>query len=144
MQVLQGIAVSPGVAIGEAFVLDDEGFRVPRHFVARDAVDDELARFQLAIEGVTGELHLSRDAITRELGTQYGAIFTAHEQLLHDPRLRSEMDELIREHHFSPEYAVSRTLRKYAKVFQDLGDPNLSQRASDLFDLERRLVRRLM
>ena len=35
MQKLQGIAVSPGVAIGEALVMDTEGFRIPRRFVAR-------------------------------------------------------------------------------------------------------------
>ena len=50
MQKLQGIAVSPGVAIGEALVMDNEGFRIPRRFVARDAVVDELER-QLAVLG---------------------------------------------------------------------------------------------
>ena len=50
MQRLQGIAVSPGVAIGEALVMDSEGFRIPRRFVARDAVDDELERLSKAIE----------------------------------------------------------------------------------------------
>ena len=40
MQILQGIGVSPGVAIGEALVIDNEGFRIPRRFVTRDAVDD--------------------------------------------------------------------------------------------------------
>jgi phosphotransferase system enzyme I (PtsI) len=144
MQVLQGIAVSPGVAIGEAFVLDNEGFRIPRHFVARDAVDDELARLEHAIASISGELAGSRDAITRELGSQYGAIFDAHKQLLQDPRLRGEIDALIRQRHYSPEYAVSKTLRKFAKVFQELGDPHLSQRATDLFDLEKRLLRKLL
>jgi phosphotransferase system enzyme I (PtsI) len=42
MQKLQGIAVSPGVVIGEALVMDNEGFRIPRRFVSRDAVVDEL------------------------------------------------------------------------------------------------------
>jgi phosphotransferase system enzyme I (PtsI) len=144
MQVLPGIAVSPGIAIGEAFVLDDEGFRIPRHFVARDAVDDEAQRLEQAVAAVRGELHASRDAIARELGTQYGAIFDAHDQLLHDPRLRGEIDQLIRDRHYSPEYAVSKTLRKFARVFQELGDPHLSQRAADLFDLEKRLLRKLL
>ncbi len=48
MQKLQGIAVSPGIAIGEALVMDTEGFRIPRRFVARDAVDDELERLEKA------------------------------------------------------------------------------------------------
>ena len=144
MQILQGIAVSPGVAIGEALVLDNEGFRIPRHTVARDAVDAELARLAQAIEAVTEQLHASRDAITRELGKQYGAIFDAHDQLLHDPRLRGEIEACVREQHNSPEFAVSRTINKFAKVFQQLGDPHLSQRASDLFDLEKRLLGKLL
>ena len=46
---LQGIAVSSGVTIGEALVLDSEGFRIPRRFVARSAVDTELQRLSNAI-----------------------------------------------------------------------------------------------
>ena len=46
MQKLQGIAVSPGIAIGEAFVMDNEGFRIPRRFLTRDAVDAELERLE--------------------------------------------------------------------------------------------------
>ena len=49
MQQLQGIAVSPGVAIGEVLVMDTEGFRIPRRFVARDAVVDEMERLDKAI-----------------------------------------------------------------------------------------------
>ena len=46
---LQGIAVSSGVTIGEALVLDSEGFRIPRRFVARSAVDTELQRLSNAV-----------------------------------------------------------------------------------------------
>ena len=47
---LQGIAVSAGVTIGEALVLDSEGFRIPRRFVARSAVDTELERLAHAVD----------------------------------------------------------------------------------------------
>jgi phosphoenolpyruvate-protein phosphotransferase (PTS system enzyme I) len=144
MHILQGIAVSPGIAIGEAFVLDNEGFRIPRHIVSSDAVDTELARLNRAIDEVTAQLRHSRDAISSELGQQYGAIFDAHDQLLHDPRLYREMKVLVSEQHQPPELAVSRTMRKYAKVFQDLGDAHLAQRASDLFDLEKQLLAKLL
>jgi phosphotransferase system enzyme I (PtsI) len=144
MQILPGIAVSPGIAIGEAFVLDNEGFRIPRHIVSGSAIDTEIARLHRALAEVTAGLHARRDAISRELGQQYGAIFDAHDQLLHDPRLQQEMEALIRDGQQPPELAVSRTLRKYARVFQDLGDPHLAQRASDLFDLEKQLLARLL
>ncbi|HTQ39443.1 MAG TPA: phosphoenolpyruvate--protein phosphotransferase [Pirellulales bacterium] len=144
MQRLQGIAVSPGVAIGEALVMDNEGFRIPRRFVARDAVDNELERLGQAISAAAAEIQANRDAVARELGTQYAAIFDAHLQMLTDPKLRSELDTLIRDKHFSPEYAVSRALRRYAKVFQGLPSGSLSERANDIFDVEKRLLRNLL
>ena len=144
MQKLQGIAVSPGVAIGEALVMDNEGFRIPRRFVARDAVVDELERLEKAISAASGEIARNRDAVTRELGDQYGAIFEAHLQMLQDSRLRTELDEMIRQRHYSPEYAVSRTLRRYAQVFQRVESSYLAERASDIFDIEKRLLRHLL
>lgn len=144
MQKLQGIAVSPGVAIGEALVMGNEGFRIPRRFLARDAVDDELERLHRAIDSAAAEIERNRDTVAGELGHEYGAIFEAHLQMLRDPRLRGELEQMIRERHYSPEYAVSRTLRRYAKVFQSLESGYLAQRASDIFDIEKRLLRNLL
>lgn len=144
MQRLQGIAVSPGVAIGEALVLDREGFRIPRRFVARDAVESELARLAEARRAAAAEIERNRDAVTRELGPQYGAIFSAHLQMLNDPQLQQELEQLIAQRHYSPEYAVSRTLRRYAKVFQSLESSHLAARAGDIADIEQRLLRHLL
>jgi phosphoenolpyruvate-protein phosphotransferase (PTS system enzyme I) len=144
MQKLQGIAVSPGVAIGEALVMDNEGFRIPRRFVARDAVVDELERLEKAVEAAAWEIARNRDAVTQELGDQYGAIFEAHLQMLQDPRLHAELEEMIRQRHYSPEYAVSRTLRRYAQVFQRIESSYLAERANDIFDIEKRLLRHLL
>lgn len=144
MQQLQGIAVSPGVVIGEALVMDNEGFRIPRRFVTRDAVEDELERLDKAIAAAGREIAGSREAVSQELGEKYGAIFEAHLQMLQDSRLRSELEEMIRQRHYSPEYAVSRTLRRYAQVFQRLESPYLAERVHDIFDIEKRLLRHLL
>ena len=144
MQKLQGIAVSPGVAIGEALVMDNEGFRIPRRFVSRDAVDDEIDRLDKAIAAAANEIARNRDAVTRELGDKYGAIFEAHLQMLQDQRLHSELEELIRQRHYSPEYAVSRKMRQYAQVFQKLESSYLAERANDIVDIEKRLLRHLL
>jgi phosphoenolpyruvate-protein phosphotransferase (PTS system enzyme I) len=144
MERLQGIAVSPGVAIGEAVVMDNEGFRIPRRFLPRDAVEDELERLDQAILAATGEVQRNRDRVSEQLGDQYGAIFSAHVQMLNDRRLRAELEEMIRHRHYSPEYAVSRALRQYAKVFQSLEGSPMPERATDIFDIEKRLLRHLL
>ena len=140
---LQGIAVSPGVTIGEAFVLDSEGFRIPRRFVERSAVDTELARLGAAIADTAREIERNRDAIRAELGEQYAAIFDAHLAMLHDERLQQELTSAVRDRNWWPEYAVSRTLRRYAKAFQNL-DNHIAQRAHDIHDIERSLLRNLL
>ncbi len=144
MQKLQGIAVSPGVVIGEAFVMDTEGYRIPRRFLARDAVDEELQRLERAFLGAALEIEGHRDAVARELGKQYGAIFEAHLQMLRDAQLRAEVEQTIRDRYYSPEYAVCRTLRRYAKVFQSLESGPMAERATDIFDIEKRLLRHLL
>ena len=140
---LQGIAVSSGVTIGEALVLDSEGFRIPRRFVARSAVDTELQRLSNAIAESTAEIKKNRDAVRGELGEQYAAIFDAHLAMLHDQRLQEELTNAVRERNWWPEYAVSRTLRRYAKVFQKL-DNHIAQRAHDIYDIEKSLLRNLL
>ena len=144
MERLQGIAVSPGVAIGEALVFDNEGFRIPRRFLPRDAVEEELERLDNAIQAATREMDHRRGRVAEQLGDQYAAIFSVHIQMLNDRRLRDELEEMIHQRHYSPEYAVSRVLRRYAKVFESLEGPYLRERIHDIFDIEKRLLRHLL
>lgn len=144
MQILQGIPVSPGVAIGETLVLDSEGFGISRRFVAPDAVDYEVARLNEALEAVEWEIDQNRQAVSRELGKQYGAIFAAHLQIVRDLKLRDEIESLVRQRNYSPEFAVARTLGHYAKTFQALENARLAERVDDIRDIENRLLRNLL
>ena len=144
MERLQGIAVSPGIAIGEALVLDHEGFRIPRRFLPRDAVEEELERLDQAFAAAVAEVEHNRQQVADQLGDEYAAIFSAHLQMLRDPRLHEEIEEMIRARHYSPEYAVSRALRRYAKVFQSLEGQYMAERANDIFDIEKRILRNLL
>ncbi|MEM1305300.1 MAG: phosphoenolpyruvate--protein phosphotransferase, partial [Planctomycetota bacterium] len=97
-----------------------------------------------AIVDATAEVELNRQRVAEQLGDDYASIFSAHGQMLNDPRLREELEEMIRERHYSPEYSVSRVLRRYAKVFQSLEGSYMAERAHDIFDIEKRLLRRLL
>ena len=144
MQVRSGIAVSPGVVTGPALVLGSENFRITRKYVTNDAVDAELNRFHTALDIVCVDIKENEQLVSAQLGAEYGAIFAAHLQMARDPKLIREVETLIREQSHSPEYAVSRVLRKFASQMQALGDRYLSERALDIFDLEKRLLRQLL
>ena len=144
MELNRGIAVAPGVAIGPALVLGSENFRIPQRFVRVDAVDSEVARFHAALLAAVDEISGHEALASSRLGQQYGAIFAAHRQLAQDPKLIKEIEDLIRQKCHSPEFAASRVLRQYARTLQNLGDRYFAERASDLFDLEKRILRHLL
>jgi phosphotransferase system enzyme I (PtsI) len=144
MLIKRGIPVSPGVVSGPALVLGAEDFRIPQRYVGVDAVEVEIGRFQSALKAVCDEISENEQLATSHLGKQYGAIFAAHLQLVQDPKITEEIVKLIRDRHFSPEFASSRVLRRYAKMFQNLGNIYLADRADDIFDLEKRILRHLL
>ncbi|MBO53287.1 MAG: phosphoenolpyruvate--protein phosphotransferase [Planctomycetaceae bacterium] len=144
MQIKRGIAVSPGVVTGEVVVLGTEDFRIPQRFVSIDAVETELGRFRSTLDAVWEEIEENERLAREQLGDQFGAIFGAHLQMARDPKLIAEIESLISEKSLSPEYASSRVLRRFARDLQNLGNQYHAERAVDIFDLEKRILRHLL
>lgn len=144
MQTLKGIAVSPGIALGEAMVIDNEGFHVQYARIKSEDLEREKERLESAFQIAKQELAKNRDAVNQELGEQYGAIFQAHLVLLDDKTMRKEIAVLLDEKLYSPEYAVHVVFKKYAEMMGQLSNGYMAQRANDIFDLEKRLMRILM
>jgi len=140
---LQGIPVSPGVAIASALVLDADGYRIPRCIVPASDVDAEFAMLHAAVDVVSQQLEQNRLETTATAGRQTGDIFAAQLQMLHDPRLHSEVEKRIGEDRQSAAFAVSGVLHNYASALQRLENPFLADRAQDVLDIERQLLLQL-
>ncbi len=137
---LQGIPVSPGVAIGPALVLDAAGYRIPRSLLAADQVDAEYARLREAVDQVSQQLEANRLGTTAVAGEHTGDIFAAQLQMLHDPRLHAELRRRICDQNQSAAYSVSRVLHNYAEALRKLVNPLLADRAEDVLDIEKQLL----
>ena len=137
---LQGIPVSPGIAIGPALVLDLDGYRIPKKIIATDAVDEEFARLRKAVTAVAQQLDGQRKATSEVAGETTADIFSAQLQMLHDPRLQAELGRRVRLEHQSADYAVNRVLRQYSDALRRLDNPILSDRADDVRDIEKQLL----
>ncbi|GIW97932.1 MAG: phosphoenolpyruvate-protein phosphotransferase [Pirellulaceae bacterium] len=140
---LSGIAVSPGVAIGKALILDREGYRITRTEISPEDSEAECERLDQAIRQAISLLDQRCAQTTRTAGSQVGAIFAAHQQFLLDPVVRSEWDRLIRVEHVSAEYAVSTVLNRFAQAFRQFGSDMLAERVEDIRDVERTLLEAL-
>ncbi|HYV36110.1 MAG TPA: phosphoenolpyruvate--protein phosphotransferase [Gemmataceae bacterium] len=144
MEIKRGIPVSPGVAIGPALVLDNEGYRIPQRFIEGDHAGAELVRLRAALQAAAKEAREIQDTVTDKVGKQYGAIFAAHALLVEDPVLVREVERLIKEQSHAAEYAVSRVIRRHAKALESLKGGSLMLRAADLFDIEKLILRNLL
>ncbi|MCA9194936.1 MAG: phosphoenolpyruvate--protein phosphotransferase [Planctomycetales bacterium] len=140
---LQGIAVSPGVAIGKVLILDREGYRITRSQIDSADRSKETQRLQAAIAEASKRLDQHRQNSTITIGEHVGAIFSAHQQMLLDPSLHNEWFRLIDEHCYSAEFAISSVLTRYAQAFRRIGSAMMRERASDVRDVERTLLEAL-
>ena len=142
MEIRSGVPVSPGIAIGEVCLLETEERMVPLRVIAASEVDDELGRFHAAVEQAQTELAELRERAG--LDEEIDAIFSAHDMLLADPTLRSELETFIRQRLVSAEYAVAQVFDALVERFERLDSQYFVQRASDLRDVERRVLRALL
>lgn len=146
MEIKRGTPVSPGVAIGAAFVMESEGARIVRKFVMADEVEREVTRFQKALERSCTEIDGLAKSLTSKIDTfdSVTDIFQIHLHILKDPEIDNQVIRLVRNKLFTPEYAVSQVLRRYVKRLEATGDTYLIQRVRDFDDIEQRLLRNLL
>jgi phosphotransferase system enzyme I (PtsI) len=143
MKIKKGIAVSPGVAVGPAVVIDTEEFDIPERHVPVDRAKAELARLQKAADVSKKEvLDLQKRTVER-IGKQTAKIFDFHLGLLSDKQLHKQFADTILSGHVTAEYAVATVLRGYAKEFLAMR-AHLAERVKDVYDIEKRLLRNLI
>jgi len=145
MDIIKGIAVSPGVIIGEAVVLVRGAYQLERHYIDEDAVEAELESLEAAFAASLKEVGALRQAATEQLGDETAAIFDWHLGILgKDRHLRGQIETLIREQRYSAPAAVSQVMHNYKQRFLKMKDPIFVERSEDVKDVEQRLIRNLL
>ncbi len=143
MQTLRGIAVSPGVAIGPALVVDSRGLLLPARSITAEAVPAELERLDAALDAARAEAEAAEDDARGRLGPQYADILAAHARLIADPELRRAARDRIAGDKVAAEHALCEVLDGYAARLERLADSHLAARAADVRDIQRRILDRL-
>jgi len=144
MEIRKGIAVSPGIAMAEALVLDTEDFRIPTRYVEGDQIAHELELLKRSVAASIEELTGQRENLERNYGGETAAIFDFHVGILQDAKLQRELEDLISAKSCSAAYAVSRSFLTLQRRFSNIKDQVLAQRIKDIQDIEKRLLRHLV
>ena len=140
---IAGVAASEGVAVGPVFVHARRELEPERENISEDKVEEELARFQSAVEAVVQKLSETAERL-RESGSEKEAgIFDAHVEMAEDPEFHSEVEERVR-NLTSPEAAVLAVGEEFAGMFAEMEDEYMAARADDVRDVASQVAADLM
>ncbi len=142
-QVLDGLGVSPGVAIGRAVCIENEALEVYRFPLPADSVEPEIDRLREATQRARSEILATRARAEEELGSELAAIFDAQALLLSDTALLSRVETRVRNERVNAEWAVHKEADELTRQFEELDDEHFSTRSDDLRDVVRHLLRAL-
>src|SRR5262245_7550856 len=141
MPLKRGIGISSGVVIGEAVVIEVDELRIPRRTVTAAQIPQEIAAVDEIFKSARRQIGEEREQFAARAGTELADIFGFHETWLGDPKPRKEIAALIQNNSYSAPYAISTFMKAYRKRFEEMASPFLQERAKDVLDIERRLLR---
>ncbi len=145
-RVLEGLAVSPGVALGPAHVREGGEIHVPDYQVAASRVAEERDRLQEAVAKAArqvGKLKAKALSIHGAAAEELGYLLDAHLQMLNSSRLIGGIETLINEQRRNAEAAVMAEVSSIARDFSEMEDAYLRTRAQEVKEVGHRILRNL-
>jgi phosphotransferase system enzyme I (PtsI) len=143
LSVLRGIPASPGIVVGPVHLLRWEVPEV-RHRVIEDGdIDQEIARFHVAVERARERLRHLRARTEAQAGPEEAAIFDVQLSILDDGELIRSTIALIRQN-LGAEKAFDIVLLEWRQHFARSSAPMLREKVGDLTDVHIRVLSLLL
>jgi phosphoenolpyruvate-protein phosphotransferase (PTS system enzyme I) len=143
MITLHGKPASPGITIGNAYVIFDDQLELEARFIPLEKLDEEIARFRQALTDTSAELRALKDHVTESVGKAQGEIFESHLQILQDEEFIEKVINEVRGSQHNADLVFFHQMHKTQASLAATGDPYLKERAVDLRDVARRVILRL-
>ena len=143
-EIIKGIPASPGIAIGKAYVISDVVFHVEKRTIKEAELSEEIKKLEAALLKTKKEIQDIQKKMAKEMGAKYADIFDMQLMLLEDRVLLEEVIERLRKELLGVEYIFYDVLIKYKKALSKLDDAYLKERAQDIDDFGRRVLKNLM
>jgi phosphotransferase system enzyme I (PtsI) len=140
---LYGIGVCPGIVQGEVFAYDPEESEPPSHPITEEQIGSEISRLEAALLETRGQILEMQKQIASDIGSKDAAIFDAHLLVVDDTTIYSEVVRKLEEDLLNVERVYFEVTDRYAKSLAQIDDPYLRERAHDLHDVTRRVLRNL-
>ena len=140
MKAYEGLAASPGIAIGQAWIFRPQTPNIDTRTISEDEVKNEYRAFRTAQAKVDAHLEGLYNRVLEKQGEHEAAIFESHRELLADEELDNDIQALIRDERKTATAAVKEYLDQVAATMRNLEDEYLRERAAEFEDLQNNLL----
>ncbi|MCG9757432.1 phosphoenolpyruvate--protein phosphotransferase [Shewanella insulae] len=139
---IRGIAVSAGIAFGQAKVLRTYESKLDYHLLPPAQLAREQQRLNRALKTLVKQSQACAAKLDPESDNYQ--LIEADLLLLEDEELLAELSDTIGKRQFSAALAVEHSFAKQAQAMQEADSPYLARRAEDVLSLGQRLIRTLL
>lgn len=139
---MKGLGVSPGIGIGKAFVIEKKSMEILKNNV--EDAEKEIQKLRNAIELGKSQLNDLYTKTLNEVGEKEAQIFRSHEMMLEDETFISEVETRINNEKVNADYALKEVSLHYIKMFDNIEDEYLRERAEDIRDVMNRVIKILL
>ncbi|GFN36491.1 phosphoenolpyruvate--protein phosphotransferase [Tepidimicrobium xylanilyticum] len=136
---MKAIGTSSGIALGKVLVYKEPDIKVERK--ETENYNDEIERLDNAVKKGIKELESLYEETLASIGKKEAEIFNAHKLMLHDPEYIEGVKNKIKEEKVNVEWALKEVTDYYISLFENIEDAYLKERALDLKDVSKRLLR---
>ncbi|MFS1538453.1 MAG: phosphoenolpyruvate-protein phosphotransferase PtsI [Candidatus Phlomobacter fragariae] len=141
---ISGISVSPGIAFGKTLILKGAPIVVNQKKISDDQIDSEINRFIAGREKAIEQLKTIKKTAKKNLGEEKAEIFEGHIMLLEDEELEQEILSFIKKEHKTADAAAQKVIEDQASSLEELNDEYLKERAADVRDIGKRLIKNIL
>jgi phosphotransferase system enzyme I (PtsI) len=142
MKEFRGVAASPGIAIGRAFLFSDDDLTVPEYAIGDHQVEVEMARYRSAVGRAVLELEQIK-VRTGPAGDPDGFLDT-HLMMLQDPEIEAKIDVKIGKVLKNVEWVLQEVVDELVAKLATVQDAYLKERTLDIRDVSRRVMNHLL
>jgi phosphotransferase system enzyme I (PtsI) len=140
---IQGIGVSPGVAVGVVYLIKSDDSQPAERVLAVEDISAEVMRFETAVIETRRQINTIQRNVQRVIGEYDANIFDVHKMVLDDGAFIEETIRKIQGEHKSAETAVRLVAVRYGEALAVVEDDYLRERVADVKDVARRVLRNL-
>jgi len=141
---MQGIAASPGIAIGKTLVKKDKNVEIDRQNISDEQIEREIEKLHSALEQAKQAIQELKDNTADKLGEDKAEIFEAHLMILEDPEVVPAFEDKIKNEKINAAAAVKDVIDKYVAMFSAMEDDYLRERGADIRDVGMRVIKILL